>query len=63
VTSCSIAIKVSCFFEDGGLRVASRFLDELDPRGQPEFVVDVSEVSLHRARGHEEPGGDVLIAA
>src|ERR1700754_2713299 len=42
--------------------VASGLLGELHPGAEPEFGVDVGEVSCHGARGDEEPSCDVLIA-
>src|SRR5271156_5617239 len=42
--------------------VAGCFLDELHPRAEAEFGVDVGEVGLHGARRDEKPGGDVVVA-
>jgi hypothetical protein len=38
-----------------------RLLHQLHPRSDAELGVDVGEVGLHGARGHEKPCGDVFI--
>lgn len=44
------------------LRVQSCFLRQLDPRGEPEFVVDMGQVGLNGTRRDEQARGDVLVA-
>jgi hypothetical protein len=41
--------------------VTGCFLDELHPRAEAEFGVDVGEVGLHGARRDEKPPGDVVV--
>jgi hypothetical protein len=44
-----------------GLRVAGRFVGELNPGGEAEFGVDLGRMGLHRPWRDEKPCGDVLV--
>src|SRR5258705_475439 len=51
-------LELTYFYGLGALIV---FLGALHARRQAELVVHVAQVGLHRPRGDEQPGGDVLV--